>query len=145
MNIIRLALLPMMFVLTTALPGLGATASEQSCNFVNSFLDSKSKAIHAPEEVFGHSEQLFQTIVGAMNGLPNKFDDGQIVEIANVGDLFIEHFIVLNTENNGNIYFRFVYEKVGESMVGVKILFNSDVETTLEDWPMLQNPVDIKC
>lgn len=145
MKIIRFALLPMMFVLTTTLPSEGATASEQSCNFVNSFLDSKSKAIQALEETFGHSEQAFQTIVGSMNGLPNKFDDGQVVEIANVGDLFVEHFIVINTQDIGNVYFRFIYEKSGETMMGVKFLFNSDAETVLEDWPMFQNPVDISC
>lgn len=145
MCIARIALLPMIFVLTTALPSLGATASEQSCNFVNSFLDSKSKAIRALEETFGHSEQAFQTIVGSMNAIPNKFDDGQVVEVANVGNLFVEHFIVINKQDYGNIYFRIVYEKSGESMIGMKFVFNSDAENILEDWPMLENPVDINC
>lgn len=80
-----------------------------------------------------------------MNALPNKFDDGLVVEIANVGGLFIEHFIVINTQDSGNVYFRFVYEKFGETVVGVKFVFNSDAETILEDWPMFQNPVDINC
>lgn len=80
-----------------------------------------------------------------MNALPNKFDDGRVVEIANVGGLFVEHFIVFNTQDIGNIYFRFIYEKSGETIVGVNFVFNSDAETILEDWPMFQNPVDINC
>lgn len=145
MKIARLVSLPTILFLTTALPSLGATASEQSCKFVNSILDSKSKAIQALEETFGYNEQVFKTIVGAIDALPNRFDDGLVVETANVGDLFVEHFIVINKQDFGNIYIRFVYERFGETMLGVKFVFNSDVETILEDWPMLQNPVDINC
>ena len=145
MKTIRLVLLPMLLVLTTASPGLSATASEQSCGFVNSYLDSKSKALQALKEIFGRDETTFQTLVGIMNGLPDKFDDGRVVEIANVGNLFVEHFIVINTESIGNLYFRFIYEKSGETMLAVKFLVNSDAETILEDWPMFQNPVDVKC
>lgn len=145
MKLLRLVFLPVIFILTSGLPILGATASEHSCNFVNSYLDSKSKAIEALAEAYGHNKQAYQTIVGTLSVLPDKFDEGLIVETANVGDLYVEHFIVINKKEIGNVYFRLVYEKSGEFMVGVQFVFNSDAETILEDWQMLQNPVDINC
>jgi hypothetical protein len=145
MKIIRLILLPMLLVFTTALPGLSATASEKSCAFVNSYLDNKPKALQALKDIFGHDEQTFQSIKGFMNALPDKFEDGQVVEIANVGNLFVEHFIVLNTASAGNIYFRFIYEKSRKKMLGVKFTFYSDADDILNHRPMFQNPVDVNC
>ncbi|MCP9482728.1 hypothetical protein NNA36_12225 [Shimia sp. CNT1-13L.2] len=145
MNFVRLALLPIVLVFTTALPGLGATATEQSCNFVNAFIDSKSKAFQALETTFGHNENALQTIVGSISALPDKFDEGAVVEVANVGGLVVEHFIVLNQQDIGSIYVRFVYEKSVEDMVAVRFSFNSKLDKILEDWPMLQDPVDINC
>lgn len=145
MKKIYVALFPVLLVFITASPGLSATASEQSCSFVKSYLDSKPNALKALRDIFGRDENSFQMLVEIMTELPDKFEDGRVVEIANVGDLLVEHFIVLNKENIGNIYFRFVYEKSGTTMLGVKFLVNSDVEPILKDWPMLQNPVDIGC
>lgn len=145
MSFVRLALLPIVLVFTTALPGLGATATEQSCSFVNAIIDSKYKAIQALETTFGHNENALQTIVGSISALPDKFDEGAVVEVANVGGLVIEHFIVLNQQDIGNFYFRFVYEKSVEDMIAVKFSFSSKLDNVLEDWPMLQEPVDINC
>lgn len=80
-----------------------------------------------------------------ISGLPEKFEDGQVAEIGNIGNLYVEHFIVLNSSEAGSVYFRIVYEKVEDDFVSVKFTVNSKVEDSLSEWPVLQEPTPLKC
>jgi hypothetical protein len=83
--------------------------------------------------------------VGTFSGLPEKFEEGQIVEIANVGGLYVEHFIVLNSSDIGNFYFRIVYEKRRDDPMGVLFTSNSEVKNALKEWPVFKRPISVQC
>ncbi|KIC34736.1 hypothetical protein RA25_02825 [Leisingera sp. ANG-S5] len=87
---------------------------------------------------FGEVAPFFAT-------LPEDFASGKVAEIANVGDLYIEHFIVLNSPELGNVYFRIIYEAGSDTMIGVKFDINTAAEKVLGSWPVLQEPVLQQC
>lgn len=133
-------------LLLTAAPGLSATPTERSCGFVNSFQKGKAGATNALRGIFHYlDDQTLKSIDALISGLPEKFEDGQVAEIGNIGNLYVEHFIVLNSSEAGSVYFRIVYEKVEDDFVSVKFTVNSKVENSLSEWPVLQEPTPLKC
>lgn len=142
----QIGLAAALFFLTT-LPSWGATPAELSCDFVASFQKSQSSAAKVVRKIFFHveDETYKKRLQNVLNGLPEKFENGQIVEIANVGNLFVEHFIVMNSSEIGSIYFRIIYEKIGDSHGGVKLYFDSDAEDAMNEWSVLQQPIEVQC
>lgn len=90
-------------------------------------------------------EQTLKSLDASISGLPEKFEDGQVAEIGNIGNLYVEHFVVLNSADVGSVYVRIVYEKVEDDFVGVKFTVNSKVEDSLGEWPVLQQPISLEC
>lgn len=122
------------------------TPEELSCNFVSAMQKSVADGIEASREILKHfpSEQ-FSAISGPMQALPDSFRAGGVVEVARMGDFFIEHLVVVNSDSIGNVYFRVAYERYQGGLTGIQFNFNSDIEAGLGGWHLLQQPIEIDC
>lgn len=133
-------------LISMASSGLSATPEALSCGFVNSIQKSKSLGLKSFEEIFWTAnESQKSAMVTALTALPEKLDEAQVVEVANVGGLFVEHFIVLNSSDIGNYYLRIIYERVEGGHAGVRFTMNGEAHASLQEWPPLQDPLAIKC
>ncbi|MCG7520379.1 hypothetical protein [Ruegeria sp. Ofav3-42] len=133
-------------LISIASSGLASSASDLSCDFAESYKKSKKSAVVSLNEIFSTADETtIDAIVKSLDPLPESFDEYQIAEVGRVNDLFIEHFIVLNSPRVGNVYFRIVYEKMGKKPVGVRYDLSGEANESLARWPFFQQPIMLDC
>lgn len=127
-------------------PAFSASATELSCGFVSSYMDGRPRALAAFRKIMSTvGDEGYRSISNSFLALPERFLSGTVTEIANVGGLYVEHFLVLNSPEFGNVYFRIIYEAGADTMVGVKFLVNNNADSILKEWPVFQQPTLQKC
>ncbi len=128
-------------------PVWAETAQEQSCGFVDAMFEGRVEGIQALRDIMHLlSERKFETdLRPELMKMPKHFRSAQVLELANINGLVMDHLIVVNSVSEGNAYFRFTYELAGNDVTGVHFAFNMDFDDALDSWPIFQEPVPLSC
>ena len=125
-----------------------ASPADLSCKLTEAFKVNKKDAKSAIRDIYNSqfmNENTLQLITNHLDALPDQIQDSSVLEIANAGDLVVEHLITLIQPGVESVYIRIIYEKHGKNYIGVKFRMDDSLDDSLAVWPMLQEPVNIRC
>ncbi|MEM7301188.1 MAG: hypothetical protein AAF468_08905 [Pseudomonadota bacterium] len=121
---------------------------EQSCEMMSDMLLNQRDGLGTLKSIFSLMKE------DEIDGITSKIYDiiknsdvrtGELFEIGRLGNHAIEHLVAFGTRSRGSFYFRIIYEPYGGNWRGVRIYFNTALDGTLKQWPMMQQPRAVAC
>ena len=146
LNLIKWPVLAGSMVVAVTGNGHAATAVEQSCALISALQSGRENGIAKMREIMHLvSDEDFAPIALSMERLHEIYDEGELVEVFRVGDLVVEHFIVLNANGADNLYMRLIYQKTDLGASAVKLFYTEKAIDALSEWQFAQDPIPVRC
>ncbi|SPJ27258.1 hypothetical protein TRM7615_00742 [Falsiruegeria mediterranea M17] len=127
-------------------PAKGETAKDTACQIRDALLVSRSKGIDAFKSAMRTADTTqLSALEGSLGALPQRFDQGKILEIARVDDLVAEYMIVMYSKDVSNIFFRVIFQKIQGAHALTFVHFTGKFRTSLAEWPIFASPKPVTC